>query len=185
MPPICFICNENYIDYNSRCSTCKKSICKECYIKVIKNDNDDEISYCCPFCKCLNHKEILDLDKEIIYKFLTNDNIKLINQNRKLKKGNDILKEELGEEIDFLNRQINKLENVRDNLTYENNKLQKILLKINMDIGAPEETPKKKLSEYNIFFKNKSIELKAKYPNMSPQEKMKEIVKLWKENKKN
>lgn len=169
MPPICFICNDNSIEYNCRCYTCKKSVCKSCYSKVITRTDKTDIEYKCPFCKCHNKKDILDLDKEIIIQFMDDKFFKLKNKYQLLKEENENLKEQTDEEMRFLQGQIYRLERIIENLETKNEN--------------ENEKGKRKPTEYNLFFKKKSKELKIKYPNMSPQDIMKEISKLWKQEK--
>jgi len=171
MPPICFICNDKTIEYSCRCNTCKKSVCKCCYSKVITRIDITDVEYKCPFCKSIIQKEILDLDKEIIIQFMDDKFFKLKNKYQLLKEENENLREADGEEMRFLHGQIYRLERIVENLETKN------------ENEKEKEKAKRKPTEYNLFYKKKSKELKVKYPNMSPQDIMKEISKLWKQEK--
>lgn len=67
MTPTCYICYEQEINYNSKCSTCKKSICSNSYDKIIKRTDKEMYEYKCPFCTVYDLKEISRLEpKQII-----------------------------------------------------------------------------------------------------------------------
>lgn len=153
MSPICFICNSSNINNNCKCMTCKKSVCKKCYIKLIEEDNDN-IKYKCPFCKIITQREIYDLDKDIIYNFMKMKNYKLQNKNNISKDVINHLRDEL-----FLLQSQNEYLNILLN---------------SQNIGQ------KKENSYKQFFKENFKELKLKNPDMSPQNIVKEIGILWK-----
>ena len=178
MPPVCCICNDNKIEYHCKCLTCKKSVCKSCYSNIIDYDDNDNYIYKCPFCMSSNNKEMLDVDKDIICNYFKKENLGLKNECYELKSINIELKNDnisLNEEIYFLNHQKQKLLAKIQKL--EDKVLDTLCEKIN---NTTETKPiKRKLTEYNIFIKEKSPEMRLKYPDMTPQNIMKELGKLW------
>lgn len=175
MPPTCNICEDNKIDFNCRCYMCKKSVCIECYGEIINRETYNKYIYSCPYCKTKNMKEILDLDKQNIIKVCTKD----------YNDDNDYLL--FIEEIQWLRSEISMRDAYNDKLKNEICKLKDEIStsKMNVINDYSKKSPKKNLSKYNLFVREKFPELKAKFPDMPTKEIMKNIGRLWSTSKKN
>jgi hypothetical protein len=70
MPPTCNICMERFTNYNTKCITCKKMVCNECYNKLSKFQIDDEDNvmngYNCPFCRTEICEDLETIDSSIL-----------------------------------------------------------------------------------------------------------------------
>jgi hypothetical protein len=73
MPPVCNICMDESINLNNRCSTCRKSLCNNCFYKVSSfatKETEETISsgccFNCPFCRTIESKDFEDIDKDIV-----------------------------------------------------------------------------------------------------------------------
>ena len=72
--PECSICFSNKINYNNKCFSCKKSICDDCFIQMIKmktNDNTVVFLYDCAFCRSPVIKRMNDVDTLISEKMIS------------------------------------------------------------------------------------------------------------------
>jgi hypothetical protein len=100
---VCDICGINDQHNAFNCSGCNKAVCKECYNKIRKNWNKDDIrphktpphttlnpdkdlikqleltekpltySYSCPYCRCNNIKQYADLSKDDLLSFINKE----------------------------------------------------------------------------------------------------------------
>ena len=70
MPPTCNICMERVTNYNTKCITCKKMVCNECYNRLSKFqiDNQDNVmnGYNCPFCRTETCEKLENIDSCIL-----------------------------------------------------------------------------------------------------------------------
>jgi UDP-galactopyranose mutase len=130
---------EKPINYTTKCKTCKKSCCENCYVKICKLQNviseKNEVirSYCnykCPFCTNKNIQDISELDSNVnvnIIKRLSKENF---NKEENESRLNDI--------IEFQKKKIEQLKKRQ----FENEKMFNILNQITKTFLHP--TDKKK-----------------------------------------
>ena len=64
--PTCFICNDNQIEYTTKCQTCSKRVCSKCFTKCQSHKYKDCLEYKCPFCNCNNVFDYEKLDNDIM-----------------------------------------------------------------------------------------------------------------------
>ncbi len=70
----CFICYDDKINMNTCvCNTCNNSICLKCYDKIIVRSDKYKYNYKCPFCNCINLKNIEQLPPRNIIDLLDSD----------------------------------------------------------------------------------------------------------------
>jgi hypothetical protein len=171
MPAICCICEDNKINYNHKCHTCKKCVCDYCYGKIIQKSLLNTFNYKCPFCKTLKTDYLINLEKEHIILLLTNNNI----EEKMMAKIDELIDEnsELEDTIETLRRHINQLREIKDK---EINELKK-KLKGNTEDGL------KIGSTYKQFFKENFKLIKSENPNMSSKDIMKKIGLEWQKHK--
>jgi hypothetical protein len=113
----------------------------------------------------LNGYEIFDNDKDIIFNYFNNNN--------------KILKKEC-DELKRLNRDLHNevifLEECKENIL---NELKNIIQHTEIKDIKKDKVP----SKYNLFIKKNYPDFKLKYPDMKPQNIMKELAILWKKQK--
>lgn len=88
MPTTCHICQENYINNNTKCKTCKKSLCLECYDRIskflnIKNERVD-CQYKCPYCNSIDTKPLEDFSSDVLIRFTETAVLNYISQIEKI-----------------------------------------------------------------------------------------------------
>jgi hypothetical protein len=181
MAPICSICCDKQINYICKCNTCKKSLCLDCYDRIIIRTNNETYNYKCPFCTSENEKEIEELQPKQIIKLcdrninsdiqqIIEKNIELIEQNHIIIDENDNYRdlimnlEKILENNKAYNREIttqlyivkNKKKNYKELKKTIDSKYQKLIL------------------DYHILLKENE-KLKASIP--IPEVKIKKINK--------
>lgn len=201
MPAICCICNDDKINYNNKCLTCRKCVCDECFGKIIYrtelrgSDYDPKYEtnrlpdgyYCiykCPFCKTENTINIKNLEKEHIISIFEDNIEKYDDLNDRLIEENNILEgnlRELVEEIEELQVENKNLKNVNDNLRRYIQKLKEIKVKEGI---TEEELNKVKIEKrkgltYQEFFKENFKLYKTANPTMLSKDIMKEVGMAW------
>ena len=190
MAPICSICCDKQINYICKCNTCKKSLCLDCYDKIIIRTDEETYNYKCPFCKSENEKEIEELQPKQIIKLCSKTNKivkKLLNDNVLLT--SEIL--DLSAQIEILNENEEVLKEIIENtedthaqiiksyrglldeyqkLTIENNKLK----------ASIPEAKIKKMNKYQEFIKQNFKTFKNDNPDITNQEIFKLLASKWK-----
>ena len=176
MAPICAICCDKQINYGCKCDTCKKSLCVDCYDKIIDRTDDETYNYKCPFCKNENEKEIEELQpKQIIKLFNKSDNII-----KKLLIDNFTLHEEILElstqqhifkdKVDILKEIIRTMKAVHHTLIIDYNILK----------ASVPEVKTKKINKYQEYIKDNFKTFKNENPDKSNQIIFKMLASEWK-----
>jgi hypothetical protein len=190
MAPICSICCDKQINYICKCNTCKKSLCLDCYDKIIIRTNNETYNYKCPFCTSENEKEIEELQPKQIIKlcsktneivkkllndnvFLTSEILDLSAQIETLSDNEEVLKEIIENAEDTHTQIIKSYRGLLDEyqkLTIENNKLKASIPEVKM----------KKINKYQEFIKENFKTFKKDNPDIKNQEIFKLLAQKWK-----
>lgn len=113
MPPTCHICMDKVINNNTRCKTCKKCLCIECYDRVstFLNVKNKEVlcKYKCPFCNTEETQPLEDLSTDILIRFAETA---VLNYTAQVQKIEELTEEneEIKSEFDDILMQIRSLE---------------------------------------------------------------------------
>jgi hypothetical protein len=190
MAPICVICCDNHINYGCKCNTCKKSLCLDCYDKIIIRTDDETYKYKCPFCTNDNEKEIVELQPKQIIKLcgktnkivkkLLDDNVLLTSEILDLSAQIEILNdnEDIYNEIIKTNEEEHqKLIIDFRNLIIENQKL--IIENKKICVSVP-EVKIKKINKYQEFVKENFKKIKNDNPDITHQRIFKLLASKWK-----
>lgn len=183
MTTICCICDDNNINDNNKCNTCRQCVCDCCYGKIIKKSLYRSFNYNCPFCKTVKTDYIIKLEKEQIISLFTNNEINMIEKIDELQNEMELLVDEI-----MYNRKIEK--KLLKELTYlnEKNEKQEKQIKELKEIKKQEKKEKIKVKKMNIsykdFFKEIFKAIKDDNPEMLSKDIVKQIGVLWQEEKK-
>ena len=198
MAPICAICCDKQINYNCKCNTCKKSLCVDCYDKIIDRTDNEQYNYKCPFCTNENVKEIEELQPKQIIKLcdrninsdtqkIIEENIELIEQVEELNNQKIQLciklqclrnqNKEQGEIIKTIQDIYNNLLNDSIKLISDSNDLNKKYDKLKASIP---QVKIKKINKYQEYVKENFKNLKHENPDKSHQIIFKMLGSKWK-----
>ena len=132
MPPTCHICEEKYINNNTRCKTCKKCLCIVCYDRVSKfvNFSNDKVlsEYKCHFCNIVARHDLQELGSDILIRFTETAVLNFVAQKEKideLNEENSSLRDEFDEVLIHLrSSEIQETKDHKDALKYRKLKFE-------------------------------------------------------------
>ena len=201
MAPICAICCDRQINYGCKCDTCKKSLCIDCFDKIIIRTNDETYNYKCPFCTNDNEKEIEELQPKQIIKLcdrnINNDtqkiieeNIELIEQVEELNSVQSVLGAQLLMYINKIKGCKEYIKNMEENQGELKIQFQNLLRDYETSIiengklkASIPEVKTKKINKYQEFVKENFKNLKHENPDKSHQIIFKMLGSKWKNKK--
>ena len=198
MAPTCAICCDRQINYGCKCDTCKKSLCIDCFDKIIIRTNDETYNYKCPFCTNDNEKEIEELQPKQIIKLcdkninsdtqkIIEENIELIEQVEELNNVQSVLGAQLLMYINKIKGCKEYIKNMQDTITQLFNKNGELLKDYEQKItdydilkASISQVKTKKINKYQEFVKENFKNLKHENPDKSHQIIFKMLGSKWK-----